>query len=267
MAKGSLEKLNKKLASPAVTAVLFACAAVLLLGSSIGGTRAALTYYSENYTSRVQMHNIGVSLLENGTRISWRDYGEDSNGEWDEVIGTLFTQMLAEGEEFKMGRTYPEVLSVANSGTIDEYVRVSIYKYWENGDGTKIQELSPDLINLNLVNLGEHWLVDQEASTEERTVLYYRHVLGVGEETAPFTDSLTVDGITASRVSQTVEVNGKYKTIKTTYEYDGANFGVEVEADAVQTHNPEDAIWSAWGCRAEIGEDGTLSLKQVTRGY
>ena len=267
MAKGSLEKLNKKLASPAVTAVLFACAAVLLLGSSIGGTRAALTYYSENYTSRVQMHNIGVSLLENGTRISWRDYGEDSNGEWDEVIGTLFTRMLAEGEEFKMGRTYPEVLSVANSGTIDEYVRVSIYKYWENGDGTKIQELSPDLINLNLVNRGEHCLVDQEGSTEERTVLYYRQVLGVGEETAPFTDSLTVDGITASRVSQTVEVNGKYKTIKTTYEYDGANFGVEVEADAVQTHNPEDAIWSAWGCRAEIGEDGTLSLKQVTRGY
>lgn len=263
MAKAKMNKgnLKKKLASPIVTIALFAAAAAMLLGSTIGGARAALTYYSESYTSRVQMYNIGVSLLENGTRIAWRDYGEESDGTWDETEGYLFSNMLREDEKFRMGKTYPEVLSVHNSGSIEEYVRVYIYKYWENEDGTKNQELTPDMIDLNLVNLGSHWLIDEEASTEERTVLYYRHILGVDEESVPFTDTLTVNGVVAAKVSQVVEINGKYKTIKTIYEYDGVQFGVEVEADAVQTHNAEDAIWSAWGRRVNIAEDGTLSFR------
>nr|WP_300835164.1 hypothetical protein [uncultured Acetatifactor sp.] len=263
MAKAKMNKgnLKKKLASPIVTIALFAAAAAMLLGSTIGGARAALTYYSESYTSRVQMYNIGVSLLENGTRIAWRDYGEESDGTWDETEGYLFSNMLQEDEKFRMGKTYPEVLSVKNSGSIEEYVRVYIYKYWENEDGTKNQELTPDMIALNLVNLGSDWMIDEEASTEERTVLYYRHILGVDEESVPFTDTLTVNGVVAAKVSQVVEINGKYKTIKTIYEYDGVQFGVEVEADAVQTHNAEDAIWSAWGRRVNIAEDGTLSFR------
>ena len=72
---------------------------------------------------------------------------------------------------------------------------------------------------------------------------------------------MTVNGVVAAKVSQVVEINGKYKTIKTIYEYDGVQFGVEVEADAVQTHNAEDAIWSAWGRRVNIAEDGTLSFR------
>ena len=85
MAKIDRKKLNKKLASPVVTIALFAAAAAMLLGSTIGGARAALTYYSESYTSRVQMYNIGISLLENGERMAWRDYGEKSDGTWNEA--------------------------------------------------------------------------------------------------------------------------------------------------------------------------------------
>ena len=33
---------------------LFAAAAVLLVGGSIGSARAALTYFSQTYTSRIQ---------------------------------------------------------------------------------------------------------------------------------------------------------------------------------------------------------------------
>ncbi|MCI9600135.1 MAG: hypothetical protein HFI17_06465 [Lachnospiraceae bacterium] len=45
-----------------------------------------------------------------------------------------------------------------------------------------------------------------------------------------------------------VEQNGN--TITTTYKYDGVEFHVDVEVDAVQTHNAEDAIRSAWGVEA-----------------
>ena len=66
-------RIKKFITSPAGALGMFALAAVLLLFSSVGGARAALTYYSETYTSRVQMYDIGVTLLENGEEISWRN--------------------------------------------------------------------------------------------------------------------------------------------------------------------------------------------------
>ena len=42
--------------------------------------------------------------------------------------------MLAEEEELVVGKKYNEELSVKNTGDIDQYVRVSIYKYWIDAD-------------------------------------------------------------------------------------------------------------------------------------
>ncbi len=258
------QKKRLKTASPIVTVVLFAAAVVMLLGSSIGGTRAALTYYSETYTSRIQMYDIGVSLLENDREVSWRDYSSAGDGTWNEHTGTLLENMLPEGEKLTLGRRYQENLKVRNTGTINQYVRVSIYKYWLDPQGIKMRDLSPDLIDLNLVNLGTDWIEDEEARTEERTVLYYNKLLyaeGQGtSETALFADTLTIDDSIAKKVSQETKKEGNYTTIITTYDYDGVSFRIEVEVDAVQEHNAEDAIWSAWGKRITVSEDGTLSL-------
>ena len=43
--------------------LLLAAAMLLLLGSTVGSTRAALTYYSENYVAEITVSQIGVSLL------------------------------------------------------------------------------------------------------------------------------------------------------------------------------------------------------------
>ena len=43
------------------------------------------------------------------------------------------------------------------------------------------------------------------------------------------------------------------------YDYDGAQFCIEAKVDAVQEHNAEDAVWSAWGKRVTV-DNGTLSL-------
>ena len=251
-----------KLSSPILTVVLFVVAGLLLLGSSIGGTRAALTYFSENYTSRVQMHDIGVTLNENGKAVSWRNYTSNSDGLWRENTGLLLSNMLPEGESLKLGTAYKEAISVTNSGTIDQYVRVSIYKYWLDKDGAKLQELSPSLIELNLINLGTYWILDESASTPERTVLYYNKVLSSGETSVPLSDTLTINGMVASKVTQTETKSGAYTTITTTYDYDGVRFQIEAEVNAVQTHNAEDAIWSAWGRRVSIDANSKgLSLK------
>lgn len=46
-----------------------------------------------------------------------------------------------------------------------------------------------------------------------------------------------------------------------TYAYDGYNFQLEAEADAVQTHNAQDAIKSAWGVDVDVDGNGNISLR------
>ena len=78
------------------TTILLGAAAVLLLSSAIGSTRAALTYYSENYTAKVTVSQIGVSLVENGDIVAKRDYDGDK---WNETSETLFAKYDSGGRK------------------------------------------------------------------------------------------------------------------------------------------------------------------------
>ena len=90
-------KRSKKKSLKKAPVFLLVAAAVLLLASTVGSTQAALTYYSDNYSAQVTVSNIGVTLLENGSEISRRNYiGEDK--QWDTTTGDLLTNMLSEGE-------------------------------------------------------------------------------------------------------------------------------------------------------------------------
>ncbi len=252
-------KIKKFITSPAGTMGAFALAVGLLASSSVGGARAALTYYSETYTSRVQMYDIGVTLLENDKEISWRNYdSRKDNGSWLEEKGVLLENMVPEGEKFKIGVWYPEELKVMNSGTINQYVRVSLYKYWLDENGEKVQTLTPDLIDLEL-QTDNGWMIDEESSTDERTILYYNRVLETGETSPAFAGRLKIDQSVTAKVTQTTEKTVNGSKIITTYDYDGVQFCIEATVDAVQEHNVEDAVWSAWGRKVTVN-DGILSL-------
>lgn len=240
--------------------LLFGASAVLLLASTVGSTRAALTYYSENYEMRIEVPSIGVSLVENGDVVGSRNY---VGNQWQESGGELLANMLpGENEKLVPGRKYDEALRVRNSGTIDSYVRVILYKNWtKDGETVADTELSPDLIDLNLT--GNGWIVDEDASTAERTVLYYTSILPSGQDTSPFSDWLRIDSSIGDKVTETRTTADGWTTVTTTFAYDGYRFNIKAEADAVQTHNAVEAIRSAWGVDVSIGENGSLSL---TRG-
>lgn len=257
-----MRRMKQIMRGKKVTLVLFAASGILLAFSALGSAKAALTYYSENYTAQVKVHDIGVTLVETsaqGTKdISSRDYA-GSNDEWKETNGALLEDMLKETDgKLVTGRKYQEELSVKNSGNIDEYVRVRVFKYWTKADGSKETTLAPSLIVLNLTQNG--WLIDEAASTEERTVLYWPNVLKVGETTDPLSDTLSIDNAITSKVEKETKTENGLTTITTTFCYDGVRFNLEAEVDAVQTHNGKDAIKSAWGVDVNIASDGTLSL-------
>lgn len=248
---------KKKFPFRVTTAVLLSASAVLLIGSTVGSTRAALTYYSENYGAEVTVSNIGVSLLENGETVSRRDY--DSNGEWNETSGALLADL--QEETIVPGKEYDEALAVSNSGSIDSYVRVILNKSWTDSEGSTDPNLSPELIDLNLLT-DNGWIIDEDASTAERTILYYTNILPAGETTPALSDTVRIDPAVADKVTEevTTDENG-YKTITFTYAYDGYTFELEAEVNAVQTHNAQDAIKSAWGVDVDVADDGTISLR------
>lgn len=240
--------------------VLLLCASVvLLLLSTVGSTRAALTYYSENYAMEVTVSSIGVTLQENGNPVSYRNYLKD---DWsDSGSGELLTNLVPEGETLLPGKRYAESLSVLNSGAIDTYVRVTLYRSWQDSQGNKLTELSPELIEFDLTE-NSGWIVDEKASTPERMVLYYTRVLPSQASTPALSRGVGVSNDIYREVEEiTVRETQEGKTFQTKYRYGGCWMSVKAEVDAVQTHNAAEAIKSAWGVDADVAADGTLHLR------
>lgn len=246
-----MKKLKKFMFSPKGTLVAFGAAMVLLLLSSIGGARAALTYYSDNHMTEINTRYIGVSLMEGKDEIA-----KSARSSSDQIgRGTLQLPEIKKetGGKAKVGALYAENLSVENSGEIDQYVRVTVYKCWEKG-GASQTDLYPGYIELGYA---DGWKVDTAASTQERTVLYYMPgpLAGSngdgngGPKSVPFVNSIRI----SPEVSKIVDSNG-------TYSYQGCDFKIEVEVDAVQTHNASDAILSAWGKTVTVNGDGSLAF-------
>ena len=255
---------KKKKSFPKKPALVLTAAALLLVGSTVGSTRAALTYYSENYSAQMNMQSIGVSLLENDKVISNRDYV--SNNKWKGTSeGDLLTDLLGKDDTFTPGKKYNEAISVKNSGTIDTFVRVIITKSWQDEKGNKNTNLSPDLIELNFLT-DNGWQVADAQSTRERTVLYYTKALKAGKPTPALSDTLRINPSIASDVTKPVpeseKESEKGKTITYTYKYNGYTFHIDAEVDAVQTHNAKDAIKSAWGVDVNVSDDETTRSLQ-----
>lgn len=252
-----MKKIRKFISSPKVSIAVFGAAIALLLASSIGGASAALTEWSENHETQIETQHIGVELLENGGEVPAEGL----------MKSLQFSEDGKTKAPVKPGKKYTETLSVQNTGEIDQYVRVTIYKYWVREDGVdeegetkyaKDTTLNPGYINLNLL-LGENsvWVEDESARTMERTVLYCRNPLKAGADGEEgkielFADALTIDEQTKKVVTKVTDPKTNKTTVKCDYE--GAEFRVEVEVDAVQTHNAADAIQSAWGCAVTGGE-------------
>lgn len=242
-----MKKIRQFIFSPKGTTAIFGMAIALLLLSSIGGANAALTLTSLTHETEISTQEIGVTLLENGKAPG--DAG-------------LLSNLLSDGEEkVKTGKKYSEVLSVKNNGQIDQYVRVTIYKYWvkeaDQPDGskkeTKVTNVWPGYIKLEFA---EGWVEDPKASTPERTVIYYTKPIKANEE-VNFATELKI----SSDVAGIVSVNDQ-KNIS--YDYKDLEFKVDVEVNAVQTHHAADAILSTWGCKVDnSGADKDGVLKEL----
>ena len=257
-----MKKIRSFFRSPMGTTFMFMMAVLLLMTGTIGGVRATPQIFNPDFAySGVELDQIGITLVENGNPVSSRDYNKDkedfdySSNSSDPKMGTLLANMLG-NEKLKIGKNYPEVLTVKNSGTITEYVRVTIYKYWVSvdaaGNETRFdaydaagQDVLNKLIELHFLE-GNGWVIDHSSDTKERTVLYYQTKIKSGEPTTPFADTLRInDKIIDYGVKVPTDDTGLSWTWS--WAVDGLEFRIEAEADGVQDHNARAAMKSAWG--------------------
>ena len=264
-----------------MTVVLFLLALGLLSVGAIGGTQAALNIRSNDYYSAFDLDHIGVALLNGDTQVAYRTFTDDVSADPDKaVIVKLNGELrpnLGGDKEVKLGKRYSMPITVQNTGTIDQYVRVTIRKYWVagaegvkpdegyyfHGDGTKIinEVYLPAYIQLGYnggtdnFNNGK-WIWDPSAHTDEREVYYYNGVLAPGEKSAPLIDnvSISTDVTKEAVVTETTTTVGGVTKTKTvyTYAYEGYGFVVIAEVDAIQTHHARAAMTSAWGTSSAV---------------
>ena len=248
--------LKSALRSPVTTVALFVAAALLVIGGTVGGAQAALNIQSHDYVAQARLTEIHVALIENGEVRENAD--ADTSTAYKHTHSTpgyehtLLSSIAAQtGGEFAVGHVYDNVLAVRNvavapdAGTgIDQFVRVTVYKYWVDANGDKCPALDPSLIVLDLGQAGAGWTIDEGSSTPEKTVLYYEPALapqggahdGIVSESTPFATTFMVD----ESVLTATGSDGQLSYAKKKPE-------VKVVVDAVQTHNADAAKTSAWG--------------------
>ena len=204
------------------------------------------------------MGSIGTSIVENGTVVANRDYNSDDSWEGTKS-GALFSNMTEEIDNFILGKRYSYKISVKNSGNIDTYVRMIIKKTIQDANGDKDTTISPELIELEFSN--EDWIIAEDQSTPERTVCYYKKILEMGSTTPNLINSIKVDNsIGKISTEKLVTDENGYETIEVGYAGAEKSFNLDMEVDAVQTHNAADAIKSAWGVNVTVDSNGDIEL-------
>lgn len=204
------------------------------------------------------MSSIGTSIVENGNVVANRDYTSDDSWEGTES-GALFSNMTEEIDNFKLGKRYSYEISVKNSGDIDTYVRMIIKKTIQDANGDKDTTISPELIELEFSD--EDWIIAEDQSTPERTVCYYKKILEMGSTTPNLINSIKVDNsIGKISTEKLVTDENGYETIEVVYAGAEKSFNLDMEVDAVQTHNAADAIKSAWGVNVTVDSNGDIEL-------
>jgi hypothetical protein len=282
--------MNKNKSLPKVLIVLFVFSFILLSFTTIAGASATLNEKEEDKRVKIAMKKIGICLEE--SRDGGKSYETISYRGWDEGKqewvsndpGKIFTdEEVKAGVHLGQWQDYKFRVAENTQGTIDEYVRVVVYKYWAkvdaSGNTVKDPSLNTDYIDLdfNTVPNGSEkdgWIMDPSTvKSKECRVLYYNMPISptsYGEdidkepEFATYTDNFitgfTISGDIKTKYKKTVEKKDGVTTTKYEYFYDGCTFVIEMEADAVQTHNAKEAIKSAWGVDVKIDDTHRLSL-------
>ncbi len=152
-----------------------------------------------------------VALLAVGT---WAWFTANDSVENKFATGTVDVSIVEEFEpvaNWNPGDTTKKEVSIKNEGSLDAFVRVKLTPVWTPAEGSEVDELSIDNVDLNLS--------DEANWVKEGDYYYYLIALESGAETPLLLESVT------------------FKGAETDNDYQGAELEITVEAEAIQAAN------------------------------
>lgn len=211
--------VNKKI-------VIMAVAAVITVGTIIGGTMAA--YQASTETNKtISTSSLDVKLNVEGNQV-------DRDG-----------SVVINSSDIKNGTVHGKV-SAVNTGSKSLYVRVRVNKAWYEGQ-KKIYEKNNKDVNCNTIGIGfintNDWFVLSDDVNGEDVYIYYKKILKSGEKSSDFMDEFTL----------LKDINDN------TNQYSGLSVKIRFDADAIQTTASKAAMLAEWGIVAEFDNDGRIT--------
>lgn len=244
------------------TAALFIAAVLVLCTGGIMAAKAALNVVSPAYDAELDLAKVmDITILE-GSGDSVSDAGAT------EAVLNAFKMSDGKTVNVSPGKVYDETLAIKNNSSRPMYVRMIVRKYWKDEKGNKATyadgeiKLDPKFIKLTYKGSAynsDSWIKSAGESTDECNVYYYKSILT--GTTDPLFDGVSLDRSVMDEYTTSSEKNNGKNVITYEYKYDKCSICLEAEAQAVQTHNAEDAIRSIWGVDATLSGGSIQSIK------
>lgn len=196
---------------------------------------------------------LGVSLKVSDGDVAIPGYFENSYEGTSDIKDSYF-QLYP----LRLGKDIIFMVTIANTGTLNQYERLTLYSRWTLRNGNTNKVAAPCKVSFDALTEESIWEIDKTAQTSEKTVLYFLApvLAGSGHElcvTARMPDSAMLSWA-ASQTNWVRNTDGTWSTCLDMWVY------FDLQIDAVQDHNVADTAWSAWGVRISVDENGHLHL-------
>ena len=177
--------------------------------------------------------------------------------------GTDVTETFTSPTGWQPGDETPKVLTVKNTGEVDEAVRVKVEEKWVNKNGQELPLTQDGNVAALIHYINDSDWTRVDVANEDYYYYYYNYKLAPDEETSELLDKVTFNPlINASTTCTTSTENGvTTRSCKSNGSgYDGATYTLKFTIETVQYNKYADA----WNTNVAILEEKPAPVVQQT---
>ena len=166
--------------------------------------------------------------------------------------GTDVVETFTSPTDWQPGDETPKVLTVKNTGEVDEAVRIKIEESWKSKNNTTLPLTQGNNVAaiINWINTDDWTKVDVDG--EDYYYYYYNYKLAPDEETSELLDKVTFNPLIGASTTCTDSIGTNGETIRNCTSngsgYDGATYTLKFTIETVQYNKYADA----WGTNVSI---------------
>ena len=159
--------------------------------------------------------------------------------------GTDVTETFTSPTGWQPGDETPKVLTVKNTGEVDEAVRIKVEEKWVNKNGQQLPLTQDGNVAAQINYINEDDWTKVEIANEDYYYYYYNYKLSPDEETSELLDKVTFNPLINASTTCTDSIGTNGETIRSCTSngngYDGATYTLKFTIETVQYNKYQEA--------------------------